>query len=197
MPDTGLPDEVVRLLDDPDDPAVGAKQAIQSLFTVDDQGFPHATLSSARQWWTGDRRLVCVITAGRTSSYLSQRPQALLLVVGARHAYYVRLRSIKIEQVEDRRVAVVFDVIAVESDTRGVALTPALFQATDELASQERISNRAAATAARLARQPGPSPQETPVGDSDLLSPISSASRRPEVPEEEREPPPVVMSRPL
>jgi hypothetical protein len=158
MSDTKLPDEVVRLLDDP---GVGAKQAIQPLFTVDDQGFPHASLSSARQWWTGDRRLVCVLTAGRTSNYLSQRPQALLLVVGAHQAYSVRLRSIKIEQVEDRRVAVVFDVTGIDSDTRGVALTPALFQATDELARQERISDRAAATAAQLARRPGPPLQGT------------------------------------
>jgi hypothetical protein len=158
MSDTKLPDEVVRLLNDP---AAGGEQAIQPLFTVDDQGFPHATLSFAPQWWTGDRRLVCVLTAGRTSSYLSQRPQALLLVVGARQAYSVRLRSIKIEEVEDRRVAVVFDVTAVESDTRGVALTPALFQATGELARQEQISDRGAAAAAQLARQPGPPPQET------------------------------------
>jgi hypothetical protein len=151
VPDTGLPDEIVRLLNDP---AAGGKQAVQPLFTVDDQGFPHATLSSARQWWTGDGRLVCVLVAGRTSSYLSRRPQALLLVVGARQAYSVRLRSTKIEQVEDRRVAVVFDVTAVESDTRGVALTPALFQATDELGRRERITDRAASAAARLAQRP-------------------------------------------
>jgi len=48
MSDTKLPDEVVRLLNDP---AAGGEQAIQPLFTVDDQGCPHATLSSARQWW--------------------------------------------------------------------------------------------------------------------------------------------------
>jgi hypothetical protein len=55
---------------------------------------------------------------------------------------------------EDRRDVVVFDVTAVESDTRGVALTPMLFQATAKLARQERIGDRAAATAARLAGQP-------------------------------------------
>jgi hypothetical protein len=152
MPDTGLPGEVVRLLDD--DAAVDGWQAIHQLFTVDDQGFPHATLSSARQWWAGDERLACVLVAGRTTSYLSRRPQALLLVVGAHQAYSVRLRSTRTEPAEDRRVAVAFDVIAVESDTRAVALTPALFQATDELGRQERISESAAATAARLAHQP-------------------------------------------
>ena len=67
-------------------------------------------------------------------------------MVGARQAYPVRLRRIKIEEVEDRRVAVVFDITAVESD-------PALFQATGELARQERISDRGASTAAQLARQ--------------------------------------------
>jgi hypothetical protein len=150
--DIQLPDEVIALLDGP--PAVGGEQAVQPLFTVDDQGCPHATLSSARQWWTGDEHLVCVLTAGRTSRYLSQRPQALLLVVGARQVYSVRLRAALIQEVEDRRVAVVFDVTAVESDTRGVTLTPMLFQATDELARQERISDRATAAAAQLAQQP-------------------------------------------
>jgi hypothetical protein len=149
--DTELPCEVVRLLNDP---AAGGEQAVQPLFTVDDQGFPHATLSSARQWWTGDEHLVCVLTAGRTSNYLSQRPQALLLVVGARQVYSVRLRSTLIQAAGDRWVAVVFDVTAVESDTRDVALTPMLFQATGELARQEWISDRAAATAAQLAQQP-------------------------------------------
>jgi hypothetical protein len=150
---TELPDEVVRLLSDP---AVDGQQAVQPLLTVDDQGCPHATLSSARQWWIGDRRLVCVLTAGRTSSYLSQRPPALLLVVGARQVYSVRLRATIIQEVEDRRVAVVFDVTAVETDTRGVALTPALFEVTDELAGQERIGDRAVAIAALLAGRPGP-----------------------------------------
>ena len=151
MPDIELPDEAVRLLNDP---GVGAEQAVLPLFTVDDQGCPHATLSSARQWWTGDEHLVCVLVAGRTSRYLSQRPRALLLAVGARQVYSVRMRSTLIQEVEDRWVAVVFDVTAVESDTRDVALTPMLFEATGELARRERISDRAAATAAQLARQP-------------------------------------------
>ena len=153
MPETelaGLPDEVVRLLSEP---AAGGRQAVQPLLTVDDQGCPHATLSSARQWWIGDRRLVCVLTAGRTSGYLSQRPRALLLVVGARQVYSVRLRATGIQEIEERRVAAVFDVTAVESDSRGVALTPALFQVTDELARQERIGDRAAAIAAQLAQR--------------------------------------------
>lgn len=150
MPDTELPDEVVRLLNDP---AVGGEQAVQPLFTVDDQGCPHATLSCARQWWTGNEHLVCVLVAGRTSRYLSQRPRALLLVVGARQVYSVRLRSTLIQELEDRRVAVVFDVTAVRSDTRDVALTPMLFQASDELARHERIGDRAAATTAQLAQQ--------------------------------------------
>jgi len=149
--DTELPDEVAALLNDA---AAGDEQEVQPLFTVDDQGCPHATLSSARQWWTGDEHLVCVHGAGRTIRYLAQRPQALLLVIGARQAYSVRLRATQIQEMEDRRVVVVFDVTAVESDTRGVALTPMLFQATAELARQERIGDRAAATAARLARQP-------------------------------------------
>jgi hypothetical protein len=149
--DIELPGEVVRLLNDP---AIGGEQAVQPLFTIDDQGCPHATLSSARQWWTGDEHLVCVLVAGRTTRYLSQRPVALLLVVGAHQVYSVRLRAALIQELEDRRVAVVFDVTAVESDTRDVALTPMLFQATDQLARQERISDRAAATAAQLARQP-------------------------------------------
>ena len=150
MSDTELPDEVVRLLNDP---ATGGVQAVQPLFTVDDQGCPHATLSSARQWWTGHGRLVCVLVAGRTSRHLSQRPGALLLVVGARQVYSVRLRSTMIQNLQDRRVAVVFDVTGIESDTREVTLTPMLFQATDELARRERISDRAAATAAQLAQQ--------------------------------------------
>jgi hypothetical protein len=151
--DVELPDEAVRLLNDP---AVGGEQAVHPLFTVDGEGCPHPTLSSARQWWTGDEHLVCVLVAGRTSRYLSQRPRALLLVVGARQVYSIRLRSTLIREVGDRRVAVVFDVTAVESDTRGVPLTPMLFQATGELARQERISDRAAATAAQLAQQHSP-----------------------------------------
>jgi hypothetical protein len=63
-----------------------------------------------------------------------------------------------IQEVRDRRVAVVFDVTAVESDTRGVALTPALFQATGELARQERTGDRAAATGAQLAQRCPPRP---------------------------------------
>jgi hypothetical protein len=149
--DPELPDEVVALLNNP---AAGGEQAVQPLFTVDDQGCPHATLSSTRQWHTGDEHLVCVLVAGRTTRYLAQRPQALLLVIGASQAHSVRLRATQIQEVENRWVAVVFDVTAVESDARDVALTPMLFRVTDQLARQERISDRAAATAARLAQQP-------------------------------------------
>jgi len=118
---------------------------------VNDQGYPHATLSSARQWWIGDGRLSFVLVAGRTSDYLSQRPEALLLIVGERDAYSVRLHRTAMQQeVEDRRVVVVFDVTAAEDDTRGGGLTPMLFHATDELARQERISEYTAAVAAQL-----------------------------------------------
>jgi hypothetical protein len=151
MPDSELPDEVIRLLNDA---AVGGEQPVHQLLTVDDQGRPHATLSSARQWWIGDRRLVCVLVAGRTTRYLSERPQALLLVVGASLAYSIRLTSTRIQDVEDRRAAVVFDIQEVESDTRGVALTPILFHATEELARQESIGEHASAAAAQLAQQP-------------------------------------------
>jgi hypothetical protein len=48
--DTELPDEVAALLNDA---AAGDEQAVQPLFTVDDQGCPHATLSSARVWCPG------------------------------------------------------------------------------------------------------------------------------------------------
>jgi hypothetical protein len=151
MPDNELPDEVVRLLTDA---AVGGgEQPVHQLFTVDDEGRPHATLSSARQWCIGDGRLVCVLVAGRTTRYLSERPQALLLVVGARHAYSIHLTSNSIQDVEDRRVTVVFDITDIESDTRGVALTPMLFHATDELARRESISEHAAAIAGQLAHR--------------------------------------------
>jgi hypothetical protein len=150
VPDVELPDEVVRQLMNSDD----YNQIVLPLFTVDEQGWPHATLSSVRQWWIGDGRLSFVLAAGRTSEYLSQRPQALLLNVGERHAYSVRLyRTAMQQEVEDHRIVVVFDVTAVESDTRGVGLTPMLFQATDELVSQESISERTAAAAAELAQQ--------------------------------------------
>jgi hypothetical protein len=59
-----------------------------------------------------------------------------------------------IQDVEASRVAVVFDVTTVDSDTREVALTPMLFQATDELARREPIGERATATAAQLAQRP-------------------------------------------
>jgi hypothetical protein len=149
MPDSELPDEVIRLLNDA---AVGGEQPVHQLLTVDDEGRPHATLSSARQWWIGDGRLVCVLVAGRTTRYLSERPQALLLVVGARQAYSIRLTGTSIQDVEDRRVAVVFDIEDVASDSRGVALTPMLFHATDELARRESIGEQAAATATQLAQ---------------------------------------------
>jgi hypothetical protein len=151
MPDGELPDEVVWLLNDA---AVGGEQPVHQLLTVDDEGRPHATLSSARQWWIGDRRLVCVLVAGRTTRYLSERPQALLLVVGASQAYSIRLTSTRIQDVEDRRVAVAFDIEEVQSDTRGVALTPMLFHATDELARQESIGEHASTAAAQFAQQP-------------------------------------------
>lgn len=152
MSDIKLPAEVVRQLANSDDD----KQIALPLFTVDDRGYPHATLSSARQWWIGDGHLSFVLVAGRTSDYLSHRPQALLLIVGERDAYSVHLRrSVMQQELQDRRVVVVFDVTAVEKDTRGVGLTPMLFQATDELARQERISEHTAATAAQLARETG------------------------------------------
>jgi hypothetical protein len=147
--DNALPDEVTRLLTDP---ATAGVRAIHHLLTVDDQGRPHATLSSASQWWTGPGRVVCVLDAGRTARYLSRRPQALLLVVGALHAYSVRLLSSTIKEVADGQVAVVFDVVSVEHDSRGVALTPMSFEATDELTGRERISRDAIAVAAQLAR---------------------------------------------
>jgi hypothetical protein len=149
MPDRELPDEVIRLLNDR---AVGGEQPVHQLLTVDDEGRPHATLSSARQWWIGNGRLVCVLIAGRTTRYLSERPQALLLVMGASKAYSIHLHTILIQDVEDRRTAVVFDIDDIASDSRGVALTPMLFHATDELARQESIGEQAAATAAQLAQ---------------------------------------------
>jgi hypothetical protein len=147
--DIELPAEVARQLTNSDN----GKQIVLPLFTVSDQGYPHATLSSSRQWWIGDGHLSFVLVAGRTSDYLSHRPQALLLIVGERDAYSVHLRRTVMQQeVQDRRVVIVFDVTAVENDTRGVGLTPMLFQATDELARQERISEHTAATAAQLAQ---------------------------------------------
>jgi hypothetical protein len=147
--DIELPAEVVRQLANSADD----QQIVLPLFTMNDRGYPHATLSSARQWWIGDGQLSFVLVAGRTSNYLSMRPEALLLIVGERNAYSVRLcRTVMQQEVQDRRVVVVFDVTAVENDTRGVGLTPMLFRATDELARQERISERTAGVAAQLAR---------------------------------------------
>jgi hypothetical protein len=144
-----LPAQVVRHLTNSNN----GKQIVLPLFTVNDRGYPHANLSSARQWWIGDGCLSFVLVAGRTSDYLSQRPEALLLIVAERDAYSVRLhRTVMQQEVEDRRVVVVFDVTAAEGDTRGVGLTPMLFQATDELARQERISEHTAAVAAQLAQ---------------------------------------------
>ena len=60
------------------------------------------------------------------TSYLSRPPRALLLVVGARQAYAVRLRATRIEEAGDGRIAVAFGITAVDSDTRDVALTPML-----------------------------------------------------------------------
>jgi hypothetical protein len=111
MPDIRLPDEVIALLDSL--PPDGGRQAVQPLFSVDDQGRPPATPPSARQWWTGDGRLVCVLTAGHPSSHLALCARALL-VAAARQAYSVRLRVALIQEVGDRRVAVVFDVTAVD-----------------------------------------------------------------------------------
>jgi hypothetical protein len=147
--DVELPCEVVRQLTNSDDDM----QIVLPLFTVNDRGYPHATLSSARQWWIGHGQLSFVLVPGRTSDYLSHRPEALLLIVGERDAYSVRLHRTSMQQeVEDHRVVVVFDVTAAEADTRGVGLTPMLFQGTEELARQERISEHTAAVAARLAQ---------------------------------------------
>lgn len=147
--DNALPDEVIRLLDDPAHPD---GRAVHHLLTVDDHGRPHATLSSANQWWTGPGRLVCVLDAGRTSHNLSQRPQSLLLVVGTSQVYSIRVSSTAIKEVTDHRVVVVFDVVSVESDTRGVTLTPMLFEATDELIGREQISQNTVSLAAQLAQ---------------------------------------------
>jgi hypothetical protein len=149
-PDRKLPDEVIRLLKDA---AVGGRQAVYQLLTVGDEGWPHAALSSARQWWVGDERVACVILAGRTSRYLSEHPQALLFVVGARRAYSIRLSCTVIEDAGEGRVVVAFDVIAADSDTRDVALTPMQFEASDELTRLEQASQNAAALAAQLAGQ--------------------------------------------
>jgi hypothetical protein len=43
----------------------------------------------------------------------------MLLVVAAHHAYSVRLHRTLIQEVGHHRVAIVFDVTAVESGTRG------------------------------------------------------------------------------
>lgn len=149
MQDHALPDEVIGLLGDPTRPG---GRAVHHLLTVDDHGRSHATLSSASQWWTGHGRLVCVLVAGRASRYLSQRPQALLLVVGTREAYSIGLSNTTIKRVADGQVVVVFDVVAVQSDSRGVALTPMLFEATDELIGREQISQSVISVAAELAK---------------------------------------------
>ncbi len=58
--------------------------------------------------------------------------------MGTLRAYSIRLHSAMIEKAGDGRIVVAFDVIAVESDTRGVALTPMQFEATDELTRREQ-----------------------------------------------------------
>jgi hypothetical protein len=124
VPDTRLPDEIVALLDGL--PPNGGRQAVRPLFSVDDHSCPHPTPPAAHQWWTGDGRLVCVPTAGHPSSYLALCARIVLLVAGARQAYSVHLHATQIQGIGDRQVAVVFDVTAIDSDTRAVALSPML-----------------------------------------------------------------------
>ena len=144
-----LPDEVVKLLRSAAD---GATPAIYPLITIDSDQFPHTSLSSARQWRVGDSRLAVVLTPGRTTRYLQRRPRALLVVVGADCVYYIRLQ-VAVVKAMDHHTVVAFEISGIEADTRGVALTPMRFAATDDLVRYERISPAVEAVADELAQR--------------------------------------------
>jgi hypothetical protein len=141
-----LPDEVITLLNTD---SSADQLPVYSLFTIDDDGCPHATMLSAREWQARPDRLACLLSRGRTTSYLARRPRALLLAVSGQQVYSIRLLATAIEEL-DRRVGIIFTPVATETDTRGTDLHPMTFRRTMTLDQNEHTARNTAILTALL-----------------------------------------------
>jgi hypothetical protein len=104
---------------------------------------------SAREWQARPDRLACLLSRGRTTSYLARRPRALLLAVSGQQVYSIRLLATAIEEL-DRRVGIIFTPVATETDTRGTDLHPMTFRRTTTLDQNEHTARNTAILTALL-----------------------------------------------
>jgi hypothetical protein len=138
---SGLPTDVAdRLTGRPGGPG---PEPVFPLLTVDQTRAPHACmLSSAELRWDGSQ-LRCVLRSTRARRNLLVHRSAVLLVVGERHVFHVRLRVAGRPEKEGGATLITFHVDDVEADGMGVPLSPMTFERTDDLNVQERIDENA------------------------------------------------------
>ncbi len=131
-----LPAAVVAALSE--HPVVGGRAQAYCLLTVDDTGFPHVCLLSAREVTPGSGGTVfAVVAAPGTAARLLERRRATLLVVEGTAAHSLRLvlrRSLRHEGV----LGAELEVEAHSADDLGIPLWPLLFDVSERLAELEQ-----------------------------------------------------------
>lgn len=137
-----VPEELARLLGG--EPDAGAAEQAFPFLTLDEAGFPHASLlSRAETGVTRDGREVLAVAAGpRTRSNLRRDGRACLIAIDGATAYYAKLRVVRTILAEDPGPAGGLEAFAMtvvehKADTLGVPLTPVTFTPTPEIARAE------------------------------------------------------------
>jgi len=143
-----LPDAVARLLAAP--PEVGDPAQAFPFLTVDEAGYPHVALLSARELAVaGDGALLVVLMGMTTSANLQRTGAATLVAVEGTTAHSMKLRR-RTSVDEGDLLGFVLDPVDHKADSLGIALAPISYVASEELARLERW-DRTAELLARLA----------------------------------------------
>jgi hypothetical protein len=157
--DSGLP-VAVRGVPEP-----GTWDPIFTLFTVDDDGFPHPfLLSRASLDATGNTLRVVLASASRTVGYLRRRPRAALVFIDGEISYSCECEASGFRDTGRGLTGVAMTVLAVRQDTLGIPLRPASFWVTEAIAAREAWARSAALLAemAADAASPGPAGSGSP-----------------------------------
>jgi hypothetical protein len=149
--DTGLP-AAVRGIPEP-----GTWDPIFTLFTVDDDGFPHPFLLSRASLDAAGSTLRVVLASGsRTVGYLRRRPRATLIFIDGEISYSCECEASGFRDTGHGLTGVAMTVSAVRQDTLGIPLRPASFWVTETIAAREAWARSAALLAEMAADAAGP-----------------------------------------
>ena len=137
-------------------PERGTWDRIFTLYSVDDDGFPHPCLLS-RAAIDADARTfrVAVASSSRTVGYLRRRPRALLVFIGGETSYSCAAEVSAIRETGQGLTGIAMAITGVHRDSLGIPLRPASFWVSDAVPVAEAWDRSAALLAAMAAAAPG------------------------------------------